>query len=279
MNKPVEQSQTRRLQMMELDIFKKVIEICNKYNLRYFALDGTLLGAIRHQGFIPWDDDIDIGMPRDDYEKFLHIASKELPQYLKVSKYTDHKRPIIYFTQIYNINTKLLNKSSKKVRETNVWIDIFPIDGMPNNNILRKIHSLKLLFIRMLIQFSVFDENVHSYRKNRPLHEKILIKFCQVTNIGKSFDSLKLMKNADVLLRKYEYNKSNYIVDFFSAYKFKEMFPKYYYGEGIQVPFEDITINVPVKHRDVLSQIYGDYMKLPSEQDKYTQHCIEIVEL
>ena len=75
-------SKVRQIQLGELSLLEKYIEICSKYNLRYYALGGTLLGAVRHKGFIPWDDDMDLGMPRKDYEKFLEICKKELPDHV-----------------------------------------------------------------------------------------------------------------------------------------------------------------------------------------------------
>lgn len=79
-------TELRDLQLVELDILKEFLRICKKYNLRYYALGGTLLGAVRHKGFIPWDDDVDIGMPRPDFIRFGEIAKKEFPQYIRFCK-------------------------------------------------------------------------------------------------------------------------------------------------------------------------------------------------
>ena len=83
-------SKVRQIQLGELSLLEKYIEICSKYNLRYYALGGTLLGAIRHKGFIPWDDDMDLGMPRKDYEKFLEICEKELPDHVILRIHDDN---------------------------------------------------------------------------------------------------------------------------------------------------------------------------------------------
>ena len=116
----------QKLQHVELDMAKAIIAICDKYHLRYYMLGGTLLGAIRHKGFIPWDDDIDLGMPRSDYEKLLEHTN-ELPNNLKLVYYLnqDETRPNYYY-QIRDLNTNVVQHIANKDIQTNAWIDIFP---------------------------------------------------------------------------------------------------------------------------------------------------------
>ena len=131
-------SKVRQIQLGELSLLEKYIEICSKYNLRYYALGGTLLGAVRHKGFIPWDDDMDLGMPRKDYEKFV----------------TSYKNKD-YFVDDLLINNSCWGRCGKlKCRNTilesnlkenykeKVFIDIFPIDGICDNKLIQKIKSL-----------------------------------------------------------------------------------------------------------------------------------------
>ena len=105
-------SELRKLQMVTLDIIKLFADICEKHNLKYFMVGGTMLGAIRHKGFIPWDDDVDMGMPRPDYERFMKIVHKELPEGYSFLNYKQNKEYKRYFSRIVNNNVKIYNNSN-----------------------------------------------------------------------------------------------------------------------------------------------------------------------
>jgi len=261
-----------------LDMAKEAIKICEENNLQYYMLGGTLLGAVRHEGFIPWDDDIDLGMPRKDYEKFMQIAPSILSENLKLQKFDD-KDSRHYFIKIVNKNTKIIKTSNKNNDLSSIWIDIFPLDGMPNNTLIRKIHQFRLLYRKMMIQFSDFENRINLNISNRPLHEKILISLAMTTRVGKYIDTNKMLLKVDKALRKYDYDKCDYLVNFFGAYKFKEMFPKKYYGKGKLYKFEDIKMNGPIEYDLILKQMYGDYMKLPPKDERENHHTFEVIEL
>ena len=126
---------TKFLQEKELDMVKEFLKICEKHNLKYFMAGGTFLGAVRHKGFIPWDDDVDLGMYRDDYEKFLDIAKRELPYPYEVHTYRNCKEHHYYFSHIIDVRYKVRRMGSLDKREEYVWIDIFPYDGLPKGKI------------------------------------------------------------------------------------------------------------------------------------------------
>lgn len=261
-----------------LNMTKMVIDICEKHNLRYYMLGGTFLGAVRHKGFIPWDDDVDLGMPRPDYEKFLELVKTELDPRYKVTNFT-FGGSNQYFTQVLDLKTKIKMTANLNSYDYNIWIDIFPLDGMPNNPLLRKIHKYKLLYRKMLIQFSDFENRINLKVINRPLHERILIKIAIKTKIGRFLDTQKCLLKIDKTLKKYNYDDCDYVVNFFGAYKFKEMFPKSYYGKGRLYKFEDIEMVGAEEYDKILTQMYGDYMKLPPENERGVHHSFEIIEL
>ena len=269
------------VQLKVFEIYDLVAQICKANGLHFYALGGTLLGAVRHNGFIPWDDDIDIAIPRPEYNRFVSVVNRELPSGFVAKTYKDEKncKTPTFICQIQNLNTRVNVSFAKKDREMPLWLDVFPLDAMPSNTILRNIHKYRLLYERMKIQFSMYEENVHQHREGRPAYEKALMKFREKTNFGAKWDTYDLMCHIEKTLRKYDFEKEDYFVNMFGAYKFKEMFPKVWFGEGIELPFEDTTIVCPVEYDKVLTQMYGDYMQLPPEEKRTQQHCMTIIEL
>ena len=164
----------RKVQLMELDIFKEIVRICNANDLTYYISGGTFLGAVRHKGFIPWDDDMDIAMPRKDYRKFIQIASKELKQDLYLVHYSLCKTNLQH-VQVCNRTKHMLEKNSITDKIVDVFVDVFPLDGLPNDKIVLKFHKVRLLYYRMMYVYSVFNEYVSINKPDRPFHEKVLL--------------------------------------------------------------------------------------------------------
>jgi len=266
----------RKLQLVELKLLKNFIEICEKNDIRYYALGGTLLGAVRHKGFIPWDDDIDIGVPREDYDRLLKLYENESKNEIDLHSYKNDPNHYRFFSQIEDSSIKV-NRTDKLERETSsAWIDIFPLDGMPNGKILRKIWKYYILYLRAMYRYSCFNIGVNVNKKNRPLHESLLIKLGVLFNFQEKLDVKKRLGILEKALKKYPYKDSQYLVNAMGAYKFKEMFHKKYYGDGEKYLFEDIKIWGPIDYDYVCRQLYGDYMKLPPENER-NHHESEVI--
>ncbi len=270
-------TELRKLQLMELDILKQVIEVCRQHGLRYYLLGGTFLGAVRHQGFIPWDDDIDIGMPRADYERFCEIAPKELRAPLGLECFKKNAEHIYYHSKVYNYNSRVIDRSGVNEKETFAWIDICPLDGMPRNAVLRKLYGFYLLFLRFLFVYSQFDKIVAVSRKERVWYEKMLVEIGRVVKFDKILNTRKIMEKIDRTLQHLDYETSSYVGNFMGAYRMKEVFPKQLYEETAEYPFEDISCPAPKNYDAVLTQMYGDYMTPPKEEVR-NKHNTEAVE-
>ena len=121
----------RQIQMIQLELLEEVDRICKKCKIQYSIIAGTMLGAVRHGGYIPWDDDIDISFKRKDYELFLAKASCYLPDDLEVKTYKDSEDDAIYTARVVKKNTKLIIRTAEIAREDNIWIDLWALDGMP----------------------------------------------------------------------------------------------------------------------------------------------------
>lgn len=273
----------RELQMVELDILKRIIEICEKHHLTYYALGGTLLGAVRHQGIIPWDDDIDIGMPRPDYEKFLTIAGTELGSPYAVSGIQNNNAEYYYYyIRVVNQDIRLMRKLTEKDTIIYAWVDVFPLDGVPKeekvfNKWYRKAYRLKqkLAFSQFEYFYNVVSPESEISNKNRGIKTAVK-RIIHKLKIYKLVNTKKTWEKLDKVLKKYDYQTSDRLFNFCGYWGIKELFPKTVYGEGKLYPFEDIMIRGPVNYDYVLKQMYGDYMTPPNDADKY-HHCIEII--
>lgn len=251
----------------DLKIFKEFEKICKKHNLKYYAIGGTFLGAIRHKGFIPWDDDMDIAMPRKDFNKLMEIANDELPKNMKLINFKNDSSYRYYLPRIVNLDTEIVElRNNKKV---NLFIDIFPIDGTPNNYILRKIYYFRILLNRMLISYYYIDE-IDKCRK-RTKFEKFLIFIGKILPTKKIINPRKKLYKIDKLLQKNSYEKSKNVGTIMGAYRTKEIVPKEYFGIPTLYTFENKKIYGPEKYDLYLTHMYGDYMTPP--KNKYTnQH-------
>ena len=261
------------LQKEELKIFKTFIDICQRNALVYYIWGGSFLGAVRHHGFIPWDDDIDVSMPRNDFERFLEIAPNELPEdlYLSTYKRNDH---ITLVAQIFNKDKRFtLNNAEKKIK-TGAWIDILVIDGAPDPGIKRKIFGIKYMYYRMMSQFSHFSEIVN-LNKTRPWYENLAIKFAQMTHIENYLDPIRIGDRFHALLKKNKFDDCEYSGTFMGTLKMGEIFPKKILGKGAIYDFEDIKVVGP-EHADAyLFYVFGDYMTPPPENLKYKHNVTE----
>ncbi len=236
----------------ELELLKEVDKICKKYNIKYFADSGTLLGAIRHNGFIPWDDDIDIAMLRDDYNKFRRIAEKELDErFFCQSGYNDKG---FYGGMLHirmNNTTAILKKNFPHIRyHQGIFIDIFPLDGVIENHFLLKLQN----YFKHKINHIMWYKYYGNKRSINPNNIKILILSLVPQKIlFKIFEFVCSMKKA---------KKASYIAEI--SYFGETCTGKRkssWYKDIFNHSFCNTTIPVPSGYKEILTCCYGcDYM-------------------
>ena len=260
-----------------LHVLREVTRVLEELNIPYFMQGGTMLGAIRHGGFIPWDDDVDLGIPRADYDRLLKEVSARLPENLELRTYDDETDHHYYFARIVDTRYQIRRMGSIEERLENIWVDLFPLDGMPNGFISRQWHKMRLLMTRLKFHLSCF-EKVNIKRPGRPLVERIIIRVAMITRVGKWWNTRKQLDKMDRLLKKYPPEKSDYLVNFTgqTSFKFNEMFKKEIYGQGKEYPFEDMALVGPEQYDPYLRSLYGDYMTPPKEADR-NAHAAELV--
>ena len=260
-----------------LYVLQEVTRVLEELNIPYFMQGGTMLGAIRHGGFIPWDDDVDLGIPRADYDRLLKEVSARLPENLELRTYDDETDHHYYFARIVDKRYQIRRMGSIEERLENIWVDLFPLDGMPNGFISRQWHKMRLLVTRLKFHLSCF-EKVNIKRPGRPLVERIIIRFAMITHVGSWWNTRKQLDKLDRLLKKYPPEKSRYLVNFTgqTSFKFNEMFRKEIYGQGKAYPFENMTLIGPEQYDPYLKSLYGDYMTPPKESDR-NAHAAQLV--
>lgn len=260
-----------------MHVLRSLTAILDEMQIPYYMQGGTMLGSIRHRGFIPWDDDVDLGIPRHAYERLLKEIPAKLPENLELRTYWDETDHHYYFARIVDTRYQIRRMGSLEERLENIWVDLFPLDGMPNGKLARQWHKLRLTTVRLKYHLSCF-EKVNIKRPGRPLVERIIIRFAMLTQVGKWFNTRRQLDKMDALLKKYPPEQSDWLVNFMgqTSYHFNEMFRKEIYAEGRMYPFETMLLTGPERYDDYLKSLYGDYMVPPEEKDR-NAHVSELV--
>lgn len=268
----------RKIQLIDLEILRQLVKVLDEHKLQYYLIGGTLLGAVRHKGFIPWDDDMDIAMPRDAYEVFLKKYQKQLPKNYLVENYKNNFKFKYNITRICDMRYKVkeLRNSDNLSSQTYVSIDIFPIDGVPNKNFERKLYYFNILSKRALL--SLINKNNIDYARKRNVLEKLTISIGTKLPLKKYISANGLQFKIDQLLKK-QNSKSLYAGTIMGAYRTLEIVPRKYFGEGKLVEFEGSKFMGPKMADAYLTHMYGDYMQIPSieEQESKKHFSVEKV--
>lgn len=262
-----------RMQEKLVDIMAWFHELCEENNLRYYIIGGTLLGAVRHGGFIPWDDDIDVGMPRSDYDKL-----KELFDLKKQGKYiiefpdeSNKEYPYLY-AKAFDTTTTLIEKCRYRVKR-GIFLDIFPLDGAGKSmeEAVKNYQPLKKVFL--------LDTMISCDFLKRREFKKNFAVF-----IGRIVSPLfvrrrKLMSKIDKLCRRYDFEESKIVSNFLGGSYEKGLLPAECFGTPTLMKFESIMV-YGVQNPDLyLSSVYGDYMKLPPEEKRISFHDNVLLDL
>ena len=255
------------LKFLEIDILRHFVEICDKLNLRYYLLGGTLLGAVRHKGFIPWDDDIDVGMPRKDYEVFLQKGAELLPTYLFLQTVQTDPGYVHCFAKIRNSNTTFVEISARKMKINHgVFVDVFPLDYYPDTIERQKEFEHKRIWWLRRIGVE-FDTNENTSFKG--VMKRIVVKML-IPSVQRAI-TLR-----DALYRSVP--ASSLVANYGGAWGKKEIVPADWYGDGTTLMFEGMELTVPAEYDKWLTQVYGDYMQLPPMEKRIGHHYVEAID-
>lgn len=271
----MQSDENRRVQELTIYALNVMLDFCEKHNICYYFIGGSLIGVVRHKGFIPWDDDIDLGFPRKDFDRLHELLETEMPEGFAIcNRFTDTNWHFV-LSQFVDLESEIEINLAEEPRLSHIWIDLFPLDGLPNNKVLRWIKVKYILIHRYLVQIASITTQVDSHRQ-RPWYEKIILDFCKVVPIGKLLNTDKILNHMEKVLRNTDYDKVNWCGNMPGRGREREVVLREWFGEPRKGTFENRQVNIPEKSHEILQALYGDYMKFPPEQERIA-HGVKIL--
>lgn len=264
----------QQIQKISLEILKIIADICEQNNFRYTLMYGTLLGAVRHKGYIPWDDDVDIMMPRRDYNQLLEYLRLHGTEYPNLQVFNpDECAQYPYMITRISDSRYIIKSENEKDCGMGVFIDIYPFDALGNTK------KEAAFYAKRGDVLSTFCSQANKKRYAVETTESLvkqIIKlpvFLLAKMIGKSYFQKKLK----ALENKKEYDQSKYVgcVVWLSGGE-KDIFLREWFEETVLVPYEQYMFRIPVKYDEILEHIYGDYMQLPPEENQIGHHAYKV---
>ncbi|WP_220607601.1 LicD family protein [Methanobrevibacter oralis] len=253
----------KHLQKVSLMILKDFIEICEENDLTYFVYGGTLLGAIRHQGFIPWDDDVDVIMFRKDFDKLNEIFLKDNNPKYDFFNVINEEDYFYTFGRLGLKGTKFEEWWAKQVNyETQIFIDIFILDNIPNNKIKRFFQKYLSFILNQLTIYSVIK--YENFSRIKEIIQRSLYYLLKIIPIK----STSIKQRCVNMFSKYKNENCEELCDF-PAICQMPIYNKDDFKHIKKFKFEDIEVNVPNNYDKVLTRIYGDYMELPPKDKRF----------
>lgn len=267
---PAEVRALNELQKTELDLLIPVVEICRKLDLTYYLVCGSVLGAAKYQGFIPWDDDMDVGLPRPDYERFLQAAPALLPEGYFLQNYrTDPAFPHV-FSKLRDSNTTLIEHSLAHLDMNHgVCIDIFPLDGYPARKWEQKVFELR--------------KKVYSWMQycalGRGPDPKVEFRNRIFRLLGYHKRTAKTLAKMDRLYSRYATEGSEVWCNHGNWQGKLEYAPRWHYGVGTELIFEGLAVQVPENYDAYLTQKYGDWRSDPPPEKQASHHSYKVCDV
>ena len=254
------------LKSIEIDILSYIHNICVDNNIRYWIAFGTLLGAVRHGGFIPWDDDIDVCMFREDYEKFISVMNNiDNDKYSIITPY-NHDSYYFTFSRVVDDRTVLKLKGLRHIHDLGVFVDVFPIDDAPDDPQLLKQWQIEISKAQEKTRSTV---PIHAHYDEHSMHTCLRIMrnvFRRLKYGSRNF--IRYRNEWNNLLRKYNGREYNNCI----CENTNWLYPKSLFSELTTITFEGREFYAPQKWHDFLEYSYGEYMKLPPIEERVSHH-------
>lgn len=256
-----------------LDVYREIARVCDKHGLRYYLTDGTAIGAVRHKGFIPWDDDFDMSMPRNDYERFVELAKRELPPHLKFVNWKNTPEFSLLFGQVHDCRRDKISKVEKAcgyMLSLGIYVDIFPIDGYPESSLERWFVRKYAYLLRALWRAK------GGVYKNQSRRGKVLMVIGRILSV--LFPWLRttsdIMIRCEQLQKKHEFagSKNSSRASVYLTGLNRPPLPTEWWGEPSWHEFEGLRVPLPHDYDSFLRFYFKDYMKLPPKDKQKPTH-------
>lgn len=255
-----------------LEVYREFVKVCNRHNLRFYMTDGNAIGALRHHGFIPWDDDLDVSMPRPDYERFLELAPRELPSYLKIVNARNTPEFLGLFSKIQDSRRVYVESIEKKLGfelSNGIFIDVFAIDGYPSRRVAAWCYTLVCWIQHQVMRY----RSMHFKAQSRKGKIMWLLGMCLSPFVWGMKTGNDFILRAECRNRSHPFETSELTGRSGTTLWKRLIFKKEVWGEPVFVDF-DLGLKVPLPHDydHYLRYDYGDYMTLPPESSRHPSH-------
>lgn len=250
------------IKRLELDVLSDVAAFCEQSNLRYFLAYGTLLGAVRHRGFIPWDDDVDIWIPRPDYETFLRTYVPSRNPACRLIDSSREKRYGLTFAKVYDARTIVREAMYRKddAGSYGVYVDVFPLDGFAGR---------RQWFVGHLLQKALNVKNA-TFGTGRSWFKAALMRLTKVLLLP--FPTTFLVRLSDHNATRVPFDGAKQVAFLSDTRSFLVAYPKIDFASSVELSFEGKTFRAPKAYDDILRRDYGDYMTPPPPEGRTSHH-------
>lgn len=259
-----------KVHMIQLEMAIEVKNICKKHNIKYAIIAGTLLGAVRHKGFIPWDDDLDIGMLRNDYERFIKVCQHELRNDYFLQTWESDPGFALPFAKIRKNGTRFIEKNSSAANlHCGIYIDIFPFDNVPKSRFQQSLAEDATYILKRMLLIKM----KYIVWKDTELLKKVIYKTFKLFSLFFSNNHIK--RKLYKLMTKSNNLITEKVVAFGGAYGYKkESIKRVWLEKLMEIDFESEKLSAPADNIDYLTYFYGDYMTPLLENERFNRHYI-----
>lgn len=258
-----------KLHACQLRVAEEIKRVCETHGIRYFMIAGTLLGAVRHGGVIPWDDDMDIGMLREDYERFLQVAADALDERFFLQTTATDPHYGVPFAKVLLCGTDLIEANGGSNARHGIFVDVFPFDVSPEDEAAARRHDKRTYFYKRLLLAK------RHYRVcNKGEYAKQAVYFL-LSVLAAFWRGDKLVAKLDAEITRYNGEISRKIVNIGGAYGYKkETILREWVEDTVDLPFDGSALAAPSQYKAYLEAFYGDYMTPPPEDKRYNRHSV-----